>query len=448
MSKNSRAEGQVAILGAGMTGLAAGFASGLPVYEALEMSGGICASYYVPPGEGKRLCRAPQDEEAYRFEIGGGHWIWGGDPLVLRLIRSLAPAKSYERSAAVYLPDRDLFIPFPIQYHLRYLGSKVAVQALHEMVQAVTANHQASTMADWLEANFGQTLCKLFFHPFHELYTAGLWKTIAPQDTSKSPVNLSLAIQGSFEEVSHIGYNANFIYPVQGLNALAQGLAAKCNIQYGKRVVNIDIEGKIVYFSDGSTIRYKYLVSTIPLNRMIEICGLTLDAEPEPFTSVLVVNIGAMKGPRCPGEHAIYIPTTKTGFYRVGFYSNVDASFLPASARKAQEYVSIYVQKAYLGNKKPGDEKVEGLSQAVVSELQEWGWIKEAEVVDPTWVDVAYAWSVPGSKWRQSALQVLEAHGIFQVGRYARWLHHLTAQGISESLRNGLVAGAALRAGL
>jgi len=35
------------ILGAGMTGLAAGMISGLKVYEAEEVPGGICSSYYL-----------------------------------------------------------------------------------------------------------------------------------------------------------------------------------------------------------------------------------------------------------------------------------------------------------------------------------------------------------------------------------------------------------------
>lgn len=33
----------------------------------------------------------------------------------------------------------------------------------------------------------------------------------------------------------------------------------------------------------------------------------------------------------------------------------------------------------------------------VVQELQDWGYITEAEVVDPTWIDVAYSWSYPNS---------------------------------------------------
>jgi hypothetical protein len=35
------------ILGSGITGLAADFASGLPMFEAANGPGGICSSYYI-----------------------------------------------------------------------------------------------------------------------------------------------------------------------------------------------------------------------------------------------------------------------------------------------------------------------------------------------------------------------------------------------------------------
>ena len=119
-----------------MTGLAAGFASGLPVYEAEESPGGICSSYYIRPGDSKHLHTAPKDGEAYRSEIGGGHWIFGGDPIVLRFIQSLSTVKSYTRRSAVYLPDKYLMVPYPIQNHLRFLGQKLAARALQEIVEA------------------------------------------------------------------------------------------------------------------------------------------------------------------------------------------------------------------------------------------------------------------------------------------------------------------------
>lgn len=94
-----------------MTGLAAGYASRLPVYEAQEVPGGICSSYYIRLGHDERLHTAPKNGEAYRFEIGGGHWIFGDDSLVRRFIRTLTPVKSYTRRSAVYFPDKEQMIP-------------------------------------------------------------------------------------------------------------------------------------------------------------------------------------------------------------------------------------------------------------------------------------------------------------------------------------------------
>ncbi len=426
----------VFVLGAGMTGLAAGYASGLLVYEAGEWPGGICSSYYVRPDGQERLPVAPGDGEAYRFEIGGGHWIFGGDPLVLRFIRKLTPVRSYARRSAVYFPEQERFVPYPLQNHLRYLGQEVAAQVLEEVMNGHHRLIEATTMADWLRASFGPTLCELFFDPFHELYTAGLFREIAPQDPYKTPVNPSLVIRGAFDEVPQVGYNVTFVYPEEGLNVLAQRMAERCRIHFGKRVVRIDVDSRDVYFEDGTWEGYEELISTLPLNRVMEMTGLEVDEPADPATSVLVVNIGAQKGPKCPSEHWLYIPRSRAGFHRVGFYSNVDPSFLPASARGRQDRVSIYVEKAYREGEKPSEPEIESLCRAVVAELQEWGWIGEAEVVDPTWIDVAYTWSWPGSKWRQKALKKLEEHGIYQVGRYARWVF----QGIADSIKDGLMA--------
>ena len=68
------------VLGAGVSGLAVGMVSGAPVFEGADGPGGLCSSYYVRPDGSEKLDRAPPDGEAYRFEQGGGHWIFGGDP--------------------------------------------------------------------------------------------------------------------------------------------------------------------------------------------------------------------------------------------------------------------------------------------------------------------------------------------------------------------------------
>lgn len=431
----------IAVLGAGMTGLGAALA-GLPVYEAADHPGGICSSYYMRLGATERTPNAPDDGDAYRFELGGGHWIFGGDPAVLRLIRSIAPVRSYQRRSAVWLPAKKLLVPYPLQNHLRYLGPELATRCLREIIEGVSTRARASNMTDWLQANFGTTLCKLFFSPFHELYTAGLCKKIAPQDGYKSPFDLNLVLHGAFESSPAVGYNATFVYPEDGLNALAQRMAAYCDIRYGKCVTRIDTDEREIQFADGSTVGYETLVSTLPLNKMMDLTGLETQALANPSPSVLVVNIGAEKGPECPKEHWVYVPASEAGFHRVGFYSNVDRSFLPRSGESTSYRVSIYVEKAFPEGCKPSAAETAAIGEKVVKELQSWQWIGSADVVDPTWIEVAYTWSWVGSTWKREALSLLESKGIYQVGRYGRWVF----QGIADSIRDGLMTGAAMAA--
>ena len=426
------------ILGAGMSGLAAAMSSGLPVVEAADSPGGICLSYRMRPGDPAPLPGEQADEESYRFETGGGHWIFGGDPAVLHFIRSLVQVQHYTRRSSVYFPDTGRSVPYPIQNHLRHLDTTVAVAALGEMSRPTRTG---ATMQHWIRDNFGETLSKLFFAPFHDLYTAGLYTAIAPQDGYKSPVDLDRALQGALVDTPPAGYNTTFIYPQGGLNLLANRMAERCDISYGRRVTQIDTQARTIGFADGSEQAYDKLLSTLPLNQALEMAGIGTPERPDPHTSVLVVNIGAVRAARCPDDHWLYIPHSGAGFHRVGFYSNVDRSFLPASARESGNRVSIYVERAFRAGDRPDHDAIAAYCTRVVEELQRWGFIGAAEVVHPTWVEVAYTWSWPGSRWKQCAIQALEQAGVYQIGRYGRWIF----QGIADSIRDGFVAGSSFR---
>jgi protoporphyrinogen oxidase len=427
-----------AVLGAGMTGLSASISSGWPIFESADAPGGICSSYYMRSADPQRLPNAPTDGEAYRFEIGGGHWIFGGDPAVLQFIRTIAHLRTYERQSSIYFCRENRYVPYPLQNHLRYLPKHVAVRSLTEM--AAPPCNVPTTLAEWLEQTFGKTLVDLFFGPFHEAYTAGLWTRIAPQDNYKSPSNFVLAVQGALGTAPPTGYNVAFHYPVDGLNTLAHRLASKGKIHYGKTIVKIDTQKKEVFFADGMTMKYDTLISTLPLSRMAQFAGVEVDAQPDPYTSVLVLNIGGTRGKTCPSDHWLYCPDSASGFYRVGFYSNVDSSFIPISARKHVERVSIYVERAYLGGQHPTEQEQQAYSQQVFQELQYYGFIDDVEALDLTWIDVAYTWTWPGSRWRSLVLKHLEENGIYQVGRYGRWIF----QGIADSIRDGLMVGSCL----
>ncbi len=413
------------ILGAGVTGLAAGVASGGVVLERRRVAGGICSSYYkVPRGGGPG---------AYRFEYGGGHWIFGGRPDILEWIERRTPTRRYERHSAVYFPDRDLYVPYPIQNHLSFLGRTTAERVLDELA----SNDRPADpviMSDWLLSAFGPTLGELFFLPFHEAYTAGLHTRIAPQDPGKSPVDMARVREGARQtKPPAAGYNIRFRYPLHGLDELVATMTQDGDVRLGNAVTAIGPEDREVTVSGGGVFAYRRLIATLPLHRILELAGMDAGCPPDPFTSVLVLNIGGIAGPRCPDHHWLYVPQSRSGFHRVGFYSNVDASFLPPPTG-ADRRVGIYVEKAFLAENRPQGQELQTYRRAVVQELQEWGFLREPEVVDPTWVDVANTWSWPNSDWRAKALALLEAHGIEPIGRYARW--HF--QGIADSIGDGL----------
>lgn len=428
-------EEKIFILGAGVTGLSACYASGLPVYEAEDVAGGICTSYYMKTGSRKRIFKAPVDDDAYHFETGGGHWIFGGEPEIKKLITKLSPCKTYERKASVYLPDQKLFVPYPLQNNLSFLGNKLADSALDEILNPPKRN--IKTMKDWLEINFGKTLSRLFFNPFHKLYTAGLYTRIAPQDSYKSPINKEDVKRGHEGKVRSVGYNTTFIYPQKGLDSLTRSLAKKCDIKFGKKITKIDLKRKLLFFHDNNSVKFEKLISTLPLSKVIKMSGLKIGEKPSPSPAVLVVNLGAKKGSKCPDDQWVYISKSRSGFHRVGFYSNVDPMFLPKKHRKNKDRVSIYVEKAYPENTLLSHKEKNKVARQIIKELQDWEWIGKVDVFDPTWIETAYTWSWPNSAWREKALKELEKHDVFQVGRYGRWVF----QGIADSIKDGLEIG-------
>jgi len=425
------------IVGGGMTGLAAGITSGFPVLERLGHPGGICASY---------------ERDGYHFELGGGHWIFGGDPVVTRLLAGASEIRSYRRRSAVLFlggreATRDLrnrLVPYPIQDNLFALPKELRKAALAEILES-SRDGSAHTMAGWLEQHFGPTLCRIFFDPFHERYTAGLFREIAPQDAYKSPIDKAAVRRGAEEENTDAGYNATFLYPARGLDAASQWLAERCSIQYGVSVDRIDPETRSIELSDGRTHSYKTVLATAPLNRTVEMAGLSARVGPaDPYTSVLVLNLGVTL-PDTPlarnGNHWLYIPDSHSGFHRVGYYSNVDPLFLPVGSRNDPGRASLYIETAFRGGERPSPEATRGLVKDIIEELQESGLIEKVEAADPTWVDVAYTWRRPGSDWVSRATSVCQEFGIEPAGRYGRW----SFQGIAASLKEGLLLGSVLR---
>ena len=421
-----------------MTGLATGMASGFAVLEAQSRPGGICASY---------------QHDGFTFELGGGHWIFGGDAHVIRLIQRASELRHYQRRSAVLflgkLPaTRDLanvVVPFPLQDNLWALPTGLRQAALSEIVDSrPRSDSTPSTMDLWLRAQFGETLCRIFFDPFHDRYTAGLFRDIAPQDAHKSPIDRERVRFGAEHQNTDGGYNASFFYPVKGLDVVSRWLADQCTIRYGAAVTRIDRKKRRIELDDETTLPYDAVVATTPLDRLVEMAGLRDQVgTPDPHSSVLVLNMGVTL-PDTPlaraGYHWIYIPDSASGLHRIGYYSNVDRRFLPADRRDDPATASLYVETAFPAGTELTSEERDRLIGNIIVELISSGLIVRADTVHPTWISTAYTWRAPGSDWVDRAIARCREFGVEPAGRYGRWCF----QGIAASIREGLLLGSVL----
>ncbi|MEM4325820.1 MAG: FAD-dependent oxidoreductase [Candidatus Pacearchaeota archaeon] len=425
---------KVYIIGAGFTGLAAALSTGFPIFEAKNHPGGICYSY---------------SKRNFKFERGGGHWIFGADENVKKVISRFSKLRRYQRKAGIFFAGnlgvtkafKYKIIPYPIQNNLRYLGGEIAAKVLKEILNKSDKN--ILTLDDWLVFSFGETLYNIFFKPFHEKYTAGLYKKIAPQDTYKSPFSISDVIDGAFGiNKSEAGYNISFLYPKNGLNFLADRMAERCNIKYNKELKRLNISEKKIIFSDKTTLEYDYLITTIPLNnllKMSEFKDYTL-----PYTSVLVLNAGVELGNSKiakHGYHWLYIPDAKSKFHRIGYYSNVDPEIFLPKGLDPDKYGSLYIEFAFRGGENPKPKDLEILRKNTFKELKEWGFIKNVLVSDFTWIDVAYTWNIQNSNQVNKIINQLREKGIYSIGRFGGW----NFQGIAKSIKEGIQIGLSLK---
>jgi len=417
---------RLVIVGGGITGLFAGIITGAPIYEKNSYPGGLLSSYCININTGEKKHCKHREEDDVLFELGGGHWLWGLDKnaIIHRALTRFSGFKRYQRRSAVYLTDYDLFVPYPLQYHIGHLPKDLRDAALEDIIIArknskLFDNHKL-TFAEFLKLSFGETLYKIFFEPYNYAYTAGLLYEVAPPRKMKIPNDLDIILRGSKENAqSFTGYNAYFYYPVDGLGPLMWKMCSvtKCHLDH--RVTFLDVNRKQITINDSHSVKYDTLVATIPLLEILKISDMKeFLYNPDPYTGVLCVNAVVKKGRKTPKDHWIYVSKSKSGFHRIGYYSNVDKMFLPAKYR-SEDFVSIYIEKVFRGGFRPQNLDTEAIN--MLNEAIEFGFIGEVLLYDFNFVEYAYTWQRPGSTWVDNAIKVLIDSNIIPIGRYASW---------------------------
>lgn len=188
----------------------------------------------------------------------------------------------------------------------------------------------------------GEGLANLFMRPYNfkvwafppvDMQCGWLGERVANPDITKVVRNV---LKG--QEDSKWGPNSDFRFPKEGGTGAIWTKVAKLLPQekqvYNKTVVALDLEGHAVTFEDGSIIRYKRLLSTIPLDLTLNMVGQSEIASRLNYSSTHVIGIGL----RGVNPHDLkcwmYYPEDNCPFYRTTVFSHYAEANTP-SADKA-----------------------------------------------------------------------------------------------------------------
>jgi protoporphyrinogen oxidase len=276
----------------------------------------------------------------------GGHVIFSHYAYFDELLDSAVSADSWnihERVSYIWLKNR--WIPYPFQNNLYALDDADKIQCIEGLVDAFAASLVArpqpqpqATFDAWILRNLGEGIADLFMRPYNfkvwayepiEMQAAWLGERVATVDLKavlRNVVHNKPAVSW--------GPNAVFRFPkTGGTGGIWKKVASKLpenRTKYNKFMNNIDSENKVVWFSDGSSIRYNKLLLTTPLDLTLENLGHTSLAQKLKYSSTHVVGLGLRGIHKLDKKCWLYFPEDNCPFYRCTVFSNYAQGNCPA----------------------------------------------------------------------------------------------------------------------
>jgi len=335
MSGRIQREARIVIIGAGPTGLGAALRlkelghHNFHVYESAGQVGGLATSF--------------KDEQGFTWDIGGhvqfSHYRYFDDLMDRALPQGWL---HHERESWIWIEER--FVPYPFQYNIRHLAPGTRWKCLQGLIQ-LSKHPSDSRPADfrqWIDTTFGQGIAEIFMVPYNlKVWACPLesmdfnWigERVAVMDLERVLCNLVHE-----KDDACWGPNRTFRFPkVGGTGAVWEGVAdlvGREHISLRKEAVAVDPAAKTIALGDGSQDHYDVLISTMPVNCLVQIAGLRRLQEPASrlcWSSSNIVGIGLSgKPPSTLSQKCwMYFPENNCPFYRVTVFSNYSPNNVP-----------------------------------------------------------------------------------------------------------------------
>ncbi|HYJ32728.1 MAG TPA: FAD-dependent oxidoreductase [Candidatus Binatia bacterium] len=278
---------------------------------------------------------------------------------------------------------------------------------------------------------WGSGIAKHFAIP----YNRKLWKVPLDQmETSwlggRVPLpDLEEMIDGALSPVPKpMGPNARFGYPLRGgFQALMDGFLPRlrADLRLETEAVRLCPSKRMAWLSDGSTLEYETLISTIPLPRLVRLLGPEAPSAVRDAAaglrhlSVRCVNLGVGR-PDLTEKHWIYYPED-TVFHRIFVQGNASPHCNPPGG------FGLTCEITYSGDH-PLPADGEALTERCIADCRRVGLIGDE---DPIWTacqaDLPYAYVIYDHERRERVEHIrawLLERDIFLAGRFSEWEYY------------------------
>lgn len=435
-----RKKPHLVIIGAGPTGLGA-------AWRCLELDYDNWTLIDGAPRAGG-LASSVVDENGFVWDMGG-HVIFSHYDYFDQLLAFVMGDEWVEHVREAWVWMRERFIPYPLQNNIWRLPTDDLSACLDGLTaEDRTDPARVNNFEDWILCQFGKGLADVFFLPYNykvwayhpkKLDTCWMQERVATIDLERILQNIAMK-----KDDLGWGPNSRFRFPLRGgtgeiWRRLAAILPEEKTIMHNP-VVEIDENEKTVRLSDGTSVGYDELISTMPLDVLLQRLkhGHAMQKEFQhrlSYSSTNIVGIG-IRGTvpeQLRTKCWMYFPETDIPFYRATVFSNYSPNNVPDPLNNWSLMCEV---------SESSDKKVDhaALRDDVVSSLRRTGLLpKDAEVISlyQTRLDHGYPTPFLG---RDSVLkplnQALEYKSIYSRGRFGAWKYEVSNQ--DHSLMQGV----------
>lgn len=401
------------ILGAGVTGLSFARFSSEPcvILEKDRSVGGYCKT---------------TKRNGFVWDYSG-HFFHFRHPDIKELVTQNIPQSelvSVLKDTKIYYKGK--LIEYPFQKNIHQLEKDELIDCLYDLF--ASRNGEVRNFKEMLYQKFGRSIAEKFLIPYNEkLYACDL-NTLDKDAMGRFfPYAEKEEIVLNFKGQENHSYNETFTYPKGGaieyIHALARDIPED-SIRLNTEIVAIDSKAHTAHLSDGTSIRYDRLISTVPFPKLLDLCQIPYEADTFSWNKVLVFNLGFDKKGINKKTHWIYFPHKEFCFYRVGFYDNILNS----------DRMSLYVELGF--SKHDAIHPNEYLGR-VLADLKQAGIIAEDQVLtdyesiimDPAYVHINETSLSEVSRFKQ----LLADADIYSIGRYGSWTYCSIEDNILEA---------------